>query len=118
LNRYKNSTVCPSKQTAQQVLNSIISDDSESFSVDESWGHIDSRELHTDQHEISVDHHQEQQQQQQQQQLAMNTDLRNDYSGSETNSSSESTLIEDAVVVSDNEEIDNSDSLYTQNIDM
>jgi len=36
LNRHKNPAVCPGKQTAQQVLNDIIADNSESFSLDES----------------------------------------------------------------------------------
>ena len=99
------------------MLNSIISDDSESFSVNESWEHIDSSEFHTDQHEISTDH-QQQQQQPIDSILAMHTVLSNDYSGSETDSSSESTLSEDTVVISDTEEIDNFDSLCAQNTNM
>ena len=99
------------------MLNSIISDDSESFSVNESWEHIDSSEFHTDQHEISTDH-QQQQQQPIDSILAMHTVLSNDYSGSETDSISESTLSEDTVVISDTEEIDNFDSLCAQNTNM
>jgi len=69
----------------------------------------------TDQHEISIDH---EQQQPIDSILAMHTDLRNDYSGSETDSSSESTLSQDTVVISDAEEIDNFDSLCAQNTNM
>ena len=50
LNRHKNPAVCPGKQTVQQVLNDIIADDSESFSVDESLDQLDYSTYHTENH--------------------------------------------------------------------
>jgi len=41
LNCHKNPAVCPGKQTAQQVINDIIANDSESFNVDESLNQQD-----------------------------------------------------------------------------
>ena len=120
LNRHKNPAVCPGKQTAQQVLNDIIADDSESFSVDESLDQLDYSNYHTENCESSEQEQQQEQQEQQQidSQLFTSAILNSDYfssGSSNTDSSSESTLSEDTIVVSDTEEIDNFDSLYVQN---
>ena len=81
LNRHKNPAICPGEQTAQQVLNDIISDDSESFSVDESLDQLDYTKYHTENCESSEQEQQQEQQEQQQigSQLVTSAILKIDY---------------------------------------